>query len=1175
MHFKRIEMHGFKSFAEPVVVEFDRGITCVVGPNGSGKSNISDAIRWVLGEQSPKLLRGGKMEDVIFSGTASRKSRGMAEVTLVIDNADGKLPIEYGEVAISRRMYRSGESEYAINNNPCRMRDIRDLLADTGIGVDGYSLIGQGKISEIISNKKESIREIFEETAGIVSYRNKKNEAVRKLETTGANMERITDIIMEIEERIDSLREESEKAKIFLSLKDRYKELEVSIITDNLKDIEEKLQILSEDSNLLKRDIEKTDESIKKGEENNKKLKADIATAAGDLESVVAEINTLNENIALKGNENSLSRERLKAIENNRLRIRREIKSIGENLENERKKLSCLKLEEEEFQKLMQSENELLKEGEKKLSQKRKALEKLQTELGDCENRFFSIASEISALMSREEGLLNLMENLNASADDWKTDIHEEEYGKCRADIESLTDKKIALNGKIGDGEKEIIHLKKNLNELEKELYNLKNNVYQNRIDFDKKREKMKMLAEMEDDYEGYQYPVKFLMKKNIAGILDVVANIVKVRSGMELAMETAMGASMQNIVCENEESAKLAINLLKSNKAGRTTFLPLNKIKPKRKREEDINEEGVIGFAHKLVSYEEKYEDVIYNLLGNCIITDNIDTAIRIGKRLNGYKIVSLQGDVIFPGGAMSGGYKKSALSNIFGRKKEIELLNDEIKEIEATLLEQDEAQKNKSNLVAKCSLQIEEKGQRLLQMREEEKKLSLDIAYNENTMQSIEREMERQRQRHMTIEEDRQRAQRNIDENAEDIFRMQDEQNRMEDYIAQRRNLAKSMGDELVVMEENIVELKVRNAQRNREIQNKCEIAQMIKRRIESLEDEISVKEEQYENLHGDMQAIQKGIDMRSENLTGETVKRDLLLNKKSELAGDISHMERDYETVSREREEHMKSLSMLQNQKYEIDIKIAKVEAQDRSLKEKLWDEFEMSYAEAMAMPKPDMTIGSAVRENRDIKNKLKNLGDINVGSIKEYEEVNTRYEFLTAQRADIQEAVDQLTNIIKDMDKIIKKKFKDSFDSIADNFEEIFKEFFGGGVGKIEIDNMEDPLNATIEITAQPPGKQLKNINLLSGGEKTMTAIALMFAVLKTKPTPCCILDEVEAALDDNNIHIFANYLKKFRDIQFTLITHQKTTMEHADVMYGVTMPERGISKIYSLKMGEAL
>lgn len=1180
MYFKRIEMHGFKSFAEPVTIEFDRGITCVVGPNGSGKSNISDAIRWVLGEQSPKMLRGGKMEDVIFAGTASRKSRGMAEVTLVIDNSTGILPIEYQEVAITRRMYRSGESEYAINNNQCRMKDIRELLMDTGIGVDGYSLIGQGKISDIISNKSDSIREIFEETAGIVSYRSKKADAEKKLASSNLNMDRVNDIILELEERIGPLKEDSEKATEYIALRDRHKELEINITVKSIEEISEKVKVLSDDLEGLTKELgsfssirEELDRKIQVSKEKLSEYELSIEDANSQLSQINDDINNFV-------SEKNISRERLHAMEKDSMRITNEIKEIEEKIAKEQQSgQELIKQKQAVDEKLKKLEDELnieIQSHSDAVTQKTK----LTAEIDQNKNDMYAISNKKSGWMAEKLSLERLVENLNQNEEQLMMDRQKgsDSHKLVLEQLSYAKEEKSNLEDEIESLKNEKSKFAIEIDVKTSENQNLQDEVQKLGVEIGKKAARKKTIEEMESNYEGYNGGVKFVMKSNIAGINGVVAELIEVPKGYELAMETALGGTMQNIVCEDDSTAKKAVNLLKEKKGGRVTFLPVKSIRPRPVIKDDTieNMQGFKGYGVECIGFEPKFQKIFEYLLGNVVIVDNMDNAIEISKKgNNSIKYVTLEGEIISTAGAVTGGRFKNKSANILERRGEIAELENTIKELEKqkveTLKKTEEYQKvidvAKKNL-NEVTASLREKEVELLNKSNQVDILNKSVEDFTNESAKWEATLENLKQEHL-------RGKKSVDEVSKKILDADNKIVELTDKIEKATTDLENMQDELNEASESITKARIEVTSCQGEKENIDNLQEISNQNIAAFIEEKEQKQRQIENICLDREALTKGVDIKENKIAQLKIEKEKFEHQLREATLNKANIGKIYGESSNERETINSKTTRLQNQKYEIDVKLARQEGQLDGLKNKLWEDFEISYAQALSMKSDDFVVGAAIRENRQIKNRIKELGEVNVGAIKEYAQVKERYEFLTEQREDIQKSTDELNKIIFDMDKVIREKFKESFDQVVEHFENTFVEFFGGGHAKITLDNEADPLNATIEITAQPPGKQLKNINLMSGGEKTMTAIALMFAVLKTKPTPCCILDEVEAALDDHNIHVFANYLKKFDNIQFTLITHQKTTMEHADVMYGVTMPERGISKVFSLKMGDEL
>ena len=1178
MYFKRLEMHGFKSFAEPVVIEFHEGITCIVGPNGSGKSNISDAIRWVLGEQSPKMLRGGKMEEVIFSGTASRKSRGMAEVTLVIDNTAGILPIDYNEVAITRRMYRTGESEYLINQNPCRLRDIRELIMDTGIGVEGYSIIGQGKIVDIVSNKPESRREIFEEAAGVVMYKSRKAEAEKKLESTSANLERVNDIIGEIEGRIDTLREDSQKAREYLTLKERYQDLEINITLKNIEKLDltnaslkEEMEDLLTAAEKLQKEKKEVDGELSKNRQRNDDLEQLGNEAKDKLLEKVEEINHLS-------NQSQLDAERLNTIDRDCRRLEEEAALLEQKFARE----------SEEQANLLKEKDELscqLAEAEKALAEKIEAYnaQVMQTAalaeaVDEGKEQMFRMQSQISAKRSEarsvdsyKESLSNRKSQLLQEEKDLEENIrvYAENLKQAKEEKKTLAGQAAALSEEIEDirlQEKALTEENRRLSKKREDLH-IQNGQFAAR---------KKTIEEMEHNYEGYQGAVRYIMRNSFHGIRGVIADLMKVPAGLEAAIETALGGAMQNIVCEKDEDAKNAIIHLKKNKGGRATFLPMESLKSPKIQNYDFlkAEEGFRGLGVDCIEFEMQYEPVFRYLLGRVAVVDTMDHAVAMSKKdRTGLRFVTLDGEIINASGAITGGKYKNATANLLERKREILRLEEKIsdlreegREIEAAL---EKGIKEAQGLLEK--IKEKEEACRQIQLREMnlddrisnlltgQKEADSSQEKRKKELSSIDREVAETGSMAEALRKEAETGEAELED-----LRLKIEKN-MEAYTSQKAVSEK--------VSEEITQLRIA---RNQQAAKMDSCNQLLARTEETAADlklQITYKKEECDKLKEEKEQILSGSEDGSR--LAETKKRE-----KQELEDYISQVKEERnllnEKIRRFSETQLQlaeKINGFQDQKYQMEIKLTKNQTQLDTFKEKLWDEFEISYMQALDMRKEDFAMSAAMRESREIRGRLREMGDINVGAIKEYEQVSKRYEFLTEQRTDILTAMTELKSIIEDMDRTIRERFKENFDQVVIYFEEIFSQLFGGGHAELRLDDEENPLESGIEIIAQPPGKKLQNINLMSGGEKTMTAIALMFAVLKTKPTPFCILDEVEAALDDANIDRFASYLRNFHSIQFAIITHQKATMEYADVLYGVTMPEQGISQVISLRLGD--
>mgnify|MGYP000873252865 FL=1 len=1175
MYFKRLEMHGFKSFAEPVIIDFHEGITCIVGPNGSGKSNISDAVRWVLGEQSPKALRGGKMEEVIFNGTESRRPRGMAEVTLVIDNSTGILDIEYKEVAITRRMFRSGESEYLINDNPCRLKDIRELIMDTGIGVDGYSIIGQGKISDIVSNKPESRREIFEEAAGIVAYKTRKQETERKLIGTKNNLERIDDIVGEIEGRIGGLKEDSIKAKRYLELKEHYKDLEINIILRNIESILHKNNEYSGDISELGNKLDSINRQRKQADESFQELQK----RNGVLEELSSDLNR-------------------KLIEN-----KDKMNSISSESRLNHEKLLHLRKEEERLSGEVSNFAELIAAGEKELEHLRVELTEIDENLAAAEKRlqekiylYDSVTGESSKFSDIIDENNEKIISLNSEAASKKSEAKsyksyqytlEDRKEKLQTELEKLQENQAKSTSELDEKNREIERLQRLQNEIkEKRQSQLENRqkLEQEELYLRRKLEELKIcqsrtetrlhtIEEMEQNFEGYNYAVKYIMRCGISGIEGVVGEMINVPEGYETAVETALGAAMQNIVVADDDCAKKAITALKVSQSGRLTFLPVGSINSKKAVLDGsiTSDHGFCGIGSELIDFEPRYKKIFDYLLGRVAIVKDLNSAILLSKRgSNGVRFVTLDGEVINSGGAITGGRYKNKSANLLERKNEISKLKNLLHSQEIGIDETSKKLNEKKDALSEMIRISKEDVERIRKCEISIARVKDGITYLENVIADIKL---------------------NAEKNEKEIIQIDRDLSEMSDVILKFDEESRAAQSEIEKIGKEMDEILQKHQKNKKAIE-------FANQGITEARIDVNLWEEKRNNLNGNIEKNKEAVERLRVRSEEQVDKLSDIREDKGKLeqgtGGSNMQLERlkvkllelqeDIEKVSLEKSEVGVKLgneitrtdresNLYRDQKYQLEIKKAKNDTQLDNMKDKLWNEFEISYAQAGDLRKEEFAMSSAVKESREIRKELKEIGDVNVGAIEEYKQVSKRYEFLTEQREDILKAMEELEDLVNNLDKTIMRSFKENFNKVEENFENVFEELFGGGYAELRMENENNPLESGIEIVAQPPGKKLQNINLMSGGEKTMTAIALMFAVLKTKPTPFCILDEIEAALDDKNIDKFSHYLRKFAETQFALITHQKATMEHADVLYGITMPERGISKVLSLRMGD--
>lgn len=1181
MYFKRLEMHGFKSFADKTVLEFMPGITTVIGPNGSGKSNISDCIRWVLGEQSMKSLRGAKSEDIIFAGTQNRKSLGYAEASIVIDNSDSKLPIEYNEVIVTRRIYRSGETGYFINKTPCRLKDVLELFMDTGIGKDGYSIIGQGKIDEILSNKSEDRRRIFEEAAGIVKYRSRKVESEKKLEQVKLNLLRINDIITEIENNIDPLKHQSEKAKKFLDLRENLKNIEVGLFLYNIENYKKQIEETFENIDIFETQKVKEEESLN----NIQSEKEDLRLL---VESLIEEIEQ-TQNLGFEGNKrkeqyNSEIAILAEKLANNKENYERYAVEI-EELENRNKEL-----EEEKNQKQQKRDNlfnnkekfELeLKEKESELEKYSKTLSDKELEIEDkkkiVQENIDNKYEEISQINTEKANFENLTKRENLLKQEIQETISELDSSRTQKD--ELSRNFYEIERKRNDFEKSLESMK---NEREQSAqkqkdYETKINAYQS--EYRIKESRYKFLVETEKEKEGYAKSVKLLMQaieKNSGlskGVHGVLANLISVDKQYETAIEMTLGGAIQNIVTDSEEEAKKLVNYLRENNLGRASFLPITSVKGQKiVGVDNRGVAGIIGVASDLIKADKKYEGIILNLLGRTVIVDNIDNAVKLAKQ-NSYKfkIVTLKGDVINPSGAISGGSVANKTVSILGRGKEIKELEDELsqmkKKIEKVQLELNTYEESISAILG--GFEQKQKDSQELEIIYATEKQKIDTLDLEITKLEVKLSKSRE-----DLENIKQEKQENLDRQediSKKIMEMDNKNSKLNEIIEEFTNLNKDNQKYIDDLNFDITNLKISVSSFDESETSINEMMDRINLDIENNSANINNKKSLREKILTDNSEIEikteevkkKIIDLEKEIL-GSTDKVEKLKQDRLVKSEKLNKIEKTIE-------EQSSKLEDIKNHISKLDLKKSKIELELNQVIDKMWEEYELTPNNVDEIEK--ITNPSTVqRQVNEIRKDIKELGSINVDSINEYKETKERYDFMCEQRLDLEESSNKLKKVIAEMTDMMKVQFSEQFKVINKNFGEVFKELFGGGKAELTLTDKENILECGIDITVQPPGKKLQNMTLLSGGERAFTAIALLFAILRMNPAPFCVLDEIEAALDDVNVSRFAEYLRKFsKDSQFLVITHRKGTMEAADTVYGITMEEKGISKLLSMKL----
>lgn len=1188
MIFKKIEMVGFKSFADRTVIEFNDNFTAIVGPNGCGKSNVSDAIRWVLGEQSPKTLRGDSMQDVIFNGTEKRKSLSYCEVTLTFDNSTRFFNFDYDELAITRKLYRSGESEYLINRNTCHLRDITNLLYNSGLGKNGYSVVSQGKVTELVDAKPESRRTMFEDAAGISKYKNDKREAERKLERTNDNLTRVKDILSEIERQMGPLKKQAENAKKYLEYKGKLKDLEVNAYIyqyENANDVKEKINLKLD---ALNNQIEIRQGDLDRANEDYDKSMFDLTNFDKMLASLNDKILELTIGLEKQESETKLARERVNFTlkENDRLNLDKSncetAIEIGE--EERAKKLnelnelkSDLESLEKSFEELSQTYLEIADELTLSEDEAGQSQQKIIETLGSLSD----IKSSVSRLMAEKDILSNNLTNLKNDIKvlEEKKDENEKLLNDSKIIIDEKDKKLTDVKGKLEKLASSNYLNEQNLKALENEKANINTQikVYENR---------KKLLTDLQNEYEGYSYAIKKLLreseknaqlKKNIVG---VVASLIKVPEKFETAIEVALGGAVQNIVTFDEDGAKDLIKFLKENSFGRATFLPITSMKRRDLDRKIIaGKTGCFGVASDLISYDKKIDNVISNLLGSTVIVENLYTAVNLAKSCGyAFRIVTIDGDVVNPQGSLTGGSKKAESSNLIGREREIETLGKEIVRL-------NERRENIENELKDKITFLENSKKEILLLTEEKNNLEIVVAsekeklnkFNSIILETIDNlkvsEMES-----TTV--------------ANKLKLIDDELSRSEK-IESALSGNKVDADELIKeKKEKFEKLRIKRDEINNNILSvKVEIAQ-TRTKLTSVEDDLH----RIDNDMGRQKTLIVSLDEQitkneefiqsCENMIKQKLASAPSTEKKVELEGYVKqrqNVEQEKQNLSdkikevdNQKQSLMTELSSLRDKKFREEMNLSKVDTELEQMQERIYEEYSLSYTTCLDLRRQDFDINVAMPEIGKLKKDINALGYVNVNAIEDCKALLDRYDDLNGQAQDLEKAQDDLNKIIKDLSTIMIEKFNNELLRINESFKLTFRELFGGGTAKLALADENDPLESGVEIFAQPPGKKIQNMTLLSGGEKSLTAMAVIFAILRIKPLPFCLFDEVEAALDDSNVEIVDKYLKKLSsETQFILITHKKPTMEYANALFGVTMEEKGVSKIVSVLLSDAI
>lgn len=1179
MYLKSIEIHGFKSFANKIVFQFHNGITGIVGPNGSGKSNVADAVRWVLGEQRIKQLRGASMQDVIFSGTETRKPLSYAYVAITLDNSDHQLAIDYDEVTVARRIYRSGESEYLINGTPCRLKDVNELFYDTGIGKEGYSIIGQGQIDKILSGKPEERRELFDEAAGIVKFKRRKAAAQTKLENEKQNLVRVNDILSELEKQVGPLEKQSEVAKVYLRKKEELKSLDINVFLLENKRLREQLASAEEKYNLASTELVETGEKYEGIKEEYERIQQEIESLDTAIEAareqltdtglmrgkLEGEINVLKEQInSAHGSENHLNNrkaaleEEIAGKEQEKQDILTDKKDTDTQVQEIAEAAAKAKADLEAIQNKITELNNNIEAGKNTIIGELNQRATIKSKMG----RFDTMMEQINIRKAELNSRL-----LRAKSDEA---AREETVKKLEETFETVTEELRQMTEQEAASELELGNIRENLTGLDAKLRETQTRFHQ-------EQSKLEALTNITERYDGYGGSVKKVMeqKEKEKGIIGVVADIIQVEAKYETAIETALGGNIQNIVTDNEETAKHMIGFLKQNRLGRATFLPLTSItKPQEfKNPEALKEKGVIGMADELVGTEKEYRNVAKAMLGRIVVVDNVDNAVKIARKFDyGIRMVTLEGELLVPGGAISGGAFKNN-SNLLGRRREMDELEKKVK---------------------KLSEDITTYNQKIEDTKSKRNKLRMDL-------EALKTEMQRKSIEQNTARLNISQARERMEEEAESAQSLKLEEQEIETKIFEIRSGKESITQELAASEELEKTTQEQILGFQKELES-CRLEESEASahagewevKVEKMRQALDYKQANVDRIGGELERAQAELKEILEALTEnaqevERKKNNILEIEKTIAAShenqDASRKKLDEDLAKKEelsakqkdffrsREEMSERMNALDKEVYRLGEQKKKLEDGIEGQINYMWDEYEITLSDAAGLRNEEMNdLPAMKREISGLKDEIRKLGNVNVNAIEDYKNLMERYTFMKTQHDDLVEAEKTLEGIIEELDTAMRKQFTEKFAEISREFDKVFKELFGGGKGTLELMEDEDILEAGIRIIAQPPGKKLQNMMQLSGGEKALSAISLLFAIQNLKPSPFCLLDEIEAALDDSNVGRFAKYLHKLtKNTQFIVITHRRGTMEQVDRLYGITMQEKGVSTLVSVNL----
>ncbi|RDY72185.1 chromosome segregation protein SMC [Halobacillus trueperi] len=1179
MFLKQLDTIGFKSFAERVTVDFVSGVTSVVGPNGSGKSNITDAIRWVLGEQSARSLRGSKMEDIIFAGSETRAPLNMAEVTLTLDNTDQALPLDYQEVSVTRRVYRSGESEFYINNQTCRLKDIVDLFMDSGLGREAFSIISQGKVEEILSSKAEDRRSIFEEAAGVLKYKQRKKKAEYKLSETQENLNRVEDIIWEIDGQLEPLKEQAAVAKDYLEKKDELKNVEISLLITQIQQVHGEWERILKELEEVRGQENELSEKIEANEASLKDQRDHVESLDASIENMQAKLLELTRDLENLEGKKQLMKERHKHFEENKSKLEEAYEDLSDKLVN------LKAIAEEEAQKLKQIK-EKRENTKQELNQTTQALKQdlhlIEDEIEDLKSEYIELLNKQAAKRNEKQLLEKQLDQIHSkkgSQIDKFKDLRseraklEEKLTSMTAELETLTTQREELESQVQELNERYEKNKQTYQEWQEKLY--KGYQY-----LENMRSKKEMLEEMKEDFSGYFHGVREVLKASqkgqLQGIHGAVLELIDIPSHLLTAIETALGAQAQHIVVEDEQTGRQAIHWLKTNNKGRATFLPLTSIQPRSVHgAASLSQQaGYVGVAADLIQYDTAHSKAIQHLLGHIVIAEGLEDANQIARVLNRkYRVVTLDGDVVNPGGSMSGGAKKQSKQSLFTREKELQELSEKIVAYDAKALDVESKVKKLKTTLAEQEEEKEQWNVKLSELKKEEYEKQSDQREMQLKLDHLNDQLQLFDQDQAQYDQDSHHADQQLTDLDETLRTLEEQLVSINTKIEELTTTKERQKEDEANLQERRQKLQIQLAEQESAVNNQKEKADRYQQEKDLIQQELRGNRVSYQQLmevkdsNQTEDEIQAQIESTRTDKEETTSSIEMKRKERQELAADIQQAEAMLKELKRRHQNFIQDLQQKEVKANRLDVEL-------ENMLQYLQEEYVMTFEKAKRDYPGVDDIDKASTKVKLIKRAIEELGTVNLGAIDEYDRIKERYEFLKGQQDDLLEAKQTLHTVINEMDGEMKRKFEDTFTKIRAEFGEVFRTLFGGGRADLQLTDPNDMLETGVDIVAQPPGKKLQNMSLLSGGERALTAIALLFSILRVRPVPFCVLDEVEAALDEANVDRFAKFLKEFSEkTQFIVITHRKGTMEESDVLYGVTMQESGVSKLVSVRLEE--